>query len=79
MKILQTGIDLRTIRALIYQHYDPDLCGSLPNLEDLIDSPDLMIISQKENIMFIRHYSARSDWCATIPLTTVFGFPRVEP
>ena len=28
MKILQTGIAAHQIQALIYQHYDPDLCGS---------------------------------------------------
>ena len=60
MKILQAGVDLRSIQALIYQHYDPDLCGSLSNFEDLIHTPTLNIISHKENNMFIRHYASRS-------------------
>lgn len=57
MKILSTGIDPPSIGALIYQHYDPDLCGSIANFEDIIDREDLKIISAKSNHMFIRHYA----------------------
>jgi flavorubredoxin len=57
MKILQTGIVPNQIMALLYQHYDPDLCGSIPNFEDIIKRNDLKIISDSANLMFIRHYS----------------------
>ncbi|MGD2188211.1 MAG: MBL fold metallo-hydrolase [Desulfobacterales bacterium] len=57
MKILQTGITPNQISALLYQHYDPDLCGSIPNFEDIIKRDDLRIISDSANLMFIRHYS----------------------
>ena len=57
MKILQTGIVPNQIVALLYQHYDPDLCGSIPNFEDIIKRNDLRVISDSENLMFIRHYS----------------------
>lgn len=60
MKILRTGVALPEIKALIYQHYDPDLCGSIPNFEALIGQPDLKIISDAANHMFIRHYAAKS-------------------
>ena len=60
LKILQTGITPQQIKALIYQHYDPDLCGSAPNFEDAIRQKDLRIISASENMMFIRHYSISS-------------------
>jgi flavorubredoxin len=60
MKILQTGIVPSQIKALIYQHYDPDLCGSIPNFEDIIDSNNLIIVSDKDNNMFIRHYYVKS-------------------
>jgi flavorubredoxin len=60
MNILQTGIAPQQIQALVYQHYDPDLCGSIPNFEDIIGRKDLKIISDAENLMFIRHYSAAS-------------------
>lgn len=57
MKILQTGIAPQQITGLLYQHYDPDLCGSIPNFEDIIKRDDLRIISDSANLMFIRHYS----------------------
>jgi flavorubredoxin len=57
MKILQTGIAPNQIVALLYQHYDPDLCGSIPNFEDIIKRNDLRIISDSANLMFIRHYA----------------------
>ncbi len=61
MKILQTGIAPNQIKSLIYQHYDPDLCGSIPNFESIIKRRDLKIISATENLMFIRHYSVSSS------------------
>jgi flavorubredoxin len=60
-KVLQTGVSPKQISHLIYQHYDPDLCGSIPNLESIIDSADLRIISHSENNPFIRHYSVKSE------------------
>ena len=33
-KILQTGIHPGAIRALVYQHIDPDLCGSMARFEE---------------------------------------------
>jgi len=61
MKILQTGLEPHQINALLYQHYDPDLCGSIPNFEDIIESSNLRIISDASSLMFIRHYSAASQ------------------
>ncbi len=60
MKILQTGITPSAIKALICHHFDPDLCGSVPNFEDIIDRRDLLIIADKNSHMFIRHYGISS-------------------
>ncbi|MDI9492952.1 MAG: MBL fold metallo-hydrolase [Bacillota bacterium] len=60
MKILRTGVNPRMIKRLIYQHYDPDLCGNLPHLEAVINNKDLKIISHKENNIFIHFYSTAS-------------------
>ena len=62
MKILQAGIDPQQIVGLIYQHYDPDLCGSMSNFIDMCDNPNLKIISDKNSNMFIAHYIHR-DKC----------------
>ena len=61
LKILQTGLSPNQIKALLYQHYDPDLCGSIPNFEGIINRRDLKILSESENLMFIRHYSVSSQ------------------
>jgi len=74
MKILQAGLLPSQIRALVYQHYDPDLCGSLPNFEDIIGRDDLKIISGAANNMFIRHYAATSKLLALENLGSQFTF-----
>jgi len=55
-KILQTGINPKSIEALIYQHYDPDLCGSIPNMIDICDNLGLKILSEPSNNIFINYY-----------------------
>lgn len=57
MKVLQTGMHPEKISRLIYHHYDPDLVGSVANLERIIQNKALEIISQKQNNIFIQHYS----------------------
>lgn len=56
MKILQTGIKPINIKNLIYQHYDPDLCSSIPDFQEIIDNKKLSIISHRENNVFIKYY-----------------------
>jgi flavorubredoxin len=60
LKIMRTGTDPRNIKRLIYQHYDPDLCGNIPHMEALIGNNDLKIISHNENNIFINYYSVKS-------------------
>lgn len=60
LKIMRTGTNPKSIRRLIYHHYDPDLCGNIPHMEALIQSEDLKIISHYENNLFINYYSAKS-------------------
>ncbi len=60
LKILRTGLKPAQIKRLIYHHYDPDLCGSLPQLESIIDSKELRIISHMENNVFIHYYSKKT-------------------
>jgi flavorubredoxin len=74
MKILQTGIAPNQIIALLYQHYDPDLCGSIPNFEDIIKRSDLRIISDSANLMFIRHYSVSTRLLPISKLNYQYAF-----
>mgnify|MGYP001160613700 FL=1 len=74
MKILETGLDPRKISALIYDHYDPDLCGSIPNFEDMIDNPDLQLIASGFSHTFIRHYGCRSKFVKLTDLDYCYKF-----
>ena len=74
MKILQTGIAPNQIIALLYQHYDPDLCGSIPNFEDIINRNDLRILSDSANLMFIRHYSVATRLLPISKINNEFKF-----
>lgn len=56
MKILQSGLLPSQIRALVYQHCDPDLCGSISNMVDMIDSPSLKILCHSSDKIFIKYY-----------------------
>lgn len=60
-KILQTGLDPHRISHLIYQHYDPDLCGSIPHFIEMCDHPGLQVLSHPANNVFIRYYVGREQ------------------
>jgi flavorubredoxin len=74
MKILKTGIAPGQIKALLYQHYDPDLCGSIPNFEDMIDRRDLKVISDRSSLAFIRHYAVSSPMLTTEGMDLCYTF-----
>ena len=59
MKILQTGVSPQDIAALIYQHPDPDLCGSMSNMVDICRNADLQILSDPGNNVFLSYYIER--------------------
>lgn len=74
LKILRTGIDPSKIQRLIYQHYDPDLCGNIPHFEAIINNDNLKIISHKENNIFIKYYSPKSPRLCIESLNNEYKF-----
>ena len=52
------------ITTIIASHQDPDVCGNLPVLEDVINNPDLKIVAHGNTIRLIRHYGVRSPFYA---------------
>jgi flavorubredoxin len=74
MKIMQTGITPASIVGLIYQNYDPRLCGSIPHFESIIDRTDLKIISAHANHMFIQHYSESANLLSLSDVRYEFRF-----
>ena len=75
LKIMRTGTNPKSIKRLIYQHYDPDLCGNIPHMEAMIDSEDLKIISHRENNAFINYYSVRSPMQCIEEMDLFYEFP----
>jgi len=74
LKIMRTGTNPHKISKLIYQHYDPDLCGNIPHMEAAIDNQDLKIISHRENTVFIEYYSPRCPKICIEELGFVYEF-----
>jgi flavorubredoxin len=52
------------ITAVVAAHQDPDVCGNLPVLEDVINRPDLDIVAHTNTIRLIRHYGVQSNFYA---------------
>lgn len=61
MKIMQTGIYPYQIKGLVYQHYDPDICGGISSFEDIISSSTLKIIADEDSIDAIQHYGSSAN------------------
>jgi len=75
LKIMRTGTNPKSIKRLIYQHYDPDLCGNIPHMEAMIDSNDLRLISHRENNAFINYYSVKSPMQCIEEMDLFYEFP----
>ena len=73
MKILQTGISPGQIEALIYHHPDPDLCGSMSNVLDICDNPEMVILSEPGNNVFLSYYIEREKRHCLKPLAEYGG------
>ena len=73
-KIMRTGTNPSSIIRLIYQHYDPDLCGNMPHMEALINNDRLKILSHRDNNQYIRYYSVHSPKECIEDLDFMFGF-----
>jgi len=65
--VMRKVIDLvhpSEISVIVASHQDPDVCGNLPVLEDVINSADLKIAAHTNTIRLIRHYGLRSAFYA---------------
>lgn len=52
------------ITNIVVSHQDPDVCGNLAVLEDVISRPDLKIVAHTNTIRLVRHYGVRSEFYA---------------
>ncbi len=74
LKILQTGLHPSQIKHLFYSHYDPDLCGSIPEFEEIIDRNDLSILTHTYNVPFIKYYGGKSPIISLDQIDYTFTF-----
>lgn len=65
--VMRKVIDLvnpADISLVVCSHQDPDVCGNLAVLEDVIGRPDLKIAAHSNTVRLIRHYGVKSDFYA---------------
>ncbi len=59
-KVLEV-VDFKTIGLVVASHQDPDVCGNMAIVEDVIENPDLKIAVHSNTARLIRHYGLKSD------------------
>lgn len=62
--VMRKVVDLvspENISTIIVSHQDPDVCGNLTVMEDVIGRDDLRILAHSNTIRLIRHYGIRSN------------------
>ncbi|MCP4296486.1 MAG: MBL fold metallo-hydrolase [Proteobacteria bacterium] len=57
-------INPKQISAIVLSHQDPDVCGNLAVIEDVIGRPDLKIVAHSNSVRLIRHYGLASQFYA---------------
>lgn len=65
--VMRKVIDLvnpRDISIIVASHQDPDVCGNLAVVEDVIERQDLRIAAHGNSIRLIRHIGVRSEFYA---------------
>lgn len=50
----------QSITAVVVSHQDPDVCGNLPIVEDIVGNPDLKVVSHTNTGRLIYHYGLKS-------------------
>ncbi|MBF0098845.1 MAG: MBL fold metallo-hydrolase [Magnetococcales bacterium] len=63
-KIIEV-IDPKRISTIIVTHQDPDVCGNLPVMEEIIDRSDLIIASHPITTWLIKYYGVKSKLVST--------------
>ena len=64
-KVMRKVIDLinpNQITWIVVSHQDPDVCGNLAVVEDVIDCPDLRIAAHLNTVRLIQHLGLRSEF-----------------
>ncbi len=65
MRKVMDVISPEDITYIIASHQDPDVCGNLAVVEDVIDRSDLKIVAHSNTVRLIRHLGLRSEFYIT--------------
>ncbi len=60
-KVIEVS-DPLDIAYIVVSHQDPDVCGNLAVVEDVIDRSDMKIVGHMNTIRLIQHYGVRSKF-----------------
>jgi len=75
-QIFEAGIDPAQIRVLVYQHCDPDLCGSMQNMVEMCGGGEPVVLVAGNRIEFFKCYLHGSKHHLLTPMEgTRFTFP----
>lgn len=64
MRKVMELVNPEDITYVVAQHQDPDVCGNLAVVEDVINRNDLKIVAHSNTVRLIRHLGLRSDFYA---------------
>ena len=53
---------IKNIKYIVVHHQDPDLCASIPQLENLINRNDLRVVTHTRTSALIKHYGIQSEY-----------------
>ena len=59
-KVLEV-VDFRAVGLIVASHQDPDVCGNMAIVEDVVSNPELKIAAHSNTVRLIRHYGLKSD------------------
>lgn len=65
MRKVMDIVNPEDITYVVAQHQDPDVCGNLAVVEDVINRNDLKIVAHSNCVRLIRHLGLRSEFYAT--------------
>nr|CRH05341.1 Protein of unknown function [Candidatus Magnetococcus massalia] len=59
-KIIEV-VEPQRISTIIVTHQDPDVCGNLPVMEDVVERSDLIIVAHPTTTWLIKYYGVKSQ------------------
>ncbi|MGB6020488.1 MAG: ATP-binding protein [Sulfurimonadaceae bacterium] len=53
---------MRSIKYIVLHHQDPDLAAAVPQMEELINRDDLLVVTHSRMVPLVKHYMITSDY-----------------